>query len=121
MFSLYFREQSIVGSPYNMAPELLRGENYDEKVSRWYGNYCVSFSQSALRYQLKEVLTEKLYSHTAGIKKKYYKFMIKLLVPIELTVITHCELFRKKNQNNIFFVPGTCRKLIMWVGVDIDF
>ena len=29
---VYCREQSIVGSPYNMAPELLRGEAYDEKV-----------------------------------------------------------------------------------------
>lgn len=28
----HFREQSIVGSPFNMAPELLRGEAYDEKV-----------------------------------------------------------------------------------------
>lgn len=26
------REQSIVGSPFNMAPELLRGECYDDKV-----------------------------------------------------------------------------------------
>ena len=31
---VYCREQSIVGSPYNMAPELLRGEAYDEKVRR---------------------------------------------------------------------------------------
>lgn len=38
-----------MGSPYNMAPELLRGENYDEKVSRWYDNYYLNFSQSALR------------------------------------------------------------------------
>ena len=50
-----------MGSPYNMAPELLRGEPYDEKVSRCYGSYCLSFSQSALRYQDLEVLTVKLY------------------------------------------------------------
>ena len=38
-FVLCFREQSIVGSPYNMAPELLRGEAYDEKVG-WCYSCC---------------------------------------------------------------------------------
>ena len=33
MYSI-FRQgvQTVVGSPYNMAPELLRGETYDNKV-----------------------------------------------------------------------------------------
>lgn len=38
-----------MGSPYNMAPELLRGEAYDEKVGRWYDTYYLGLSQSALR------------------------------------------------------------------------